>query len=678
MTKFDFSLRAILCGGVALGMLAVATPAIAADGAADAEASDAAALDDDSGAILVSASRSGDEQRVDQIGSSVTVIDAKEVSDRETRYVSDVLRDVPGVAVSRTIGGLTQVRIRGAEGNHVLVLIDGIKASDPYQGEFDFTTLTADDASRVEVLRGQQSALYGSDAIGGVINYITLSGREAPGIRLRAEGGSFGSYNGTARVAGASDNFDYAFSGNYVHTDGYAVAPGGSDNVGSTNWGASGKVNFTPTENFKLSGVLRYTSTKADSVDQDITADSPVLRGRQIVTAIDTPGSYFKNDALYGLVKAELTSFGGMMTTSLSGQFADTSRDAYTSFGYSYGDRGTRYLGSLVNTLRFGSDRVKHSVTLAADLESERFHSVASPDTSTHKLDRVGLVGEYNLLVDDRLSLGGSVRHDDNDFFKNVTTWHVDGSYLFPTGTRPHAAAGTGVKNPTSSELFGYYTGEYIGNPNLKPEESKGWEAGIDQSFANGKVTIGTTYFESRLHNEIYVDYLPPDYLGTSLNRTTVTKMHGVEVYGRADLGDVSIDAAYTWLKAPQGRNVLSDPEDPNSYDSEVVVTQAVRRPKDTASFNLTYAPSGLPISGTLTVRYNGDMKDVVYVAGYAGSLFADMPSYTLVNLSLRYKISDTLELYARAENLFDEDYQEVFTFKAPGRAIYGGVRARF
>src|SRR5690606_20374438 len=141
---------------------------------------------------------------------------------RETRVVSDILRDVPGVAVNRTgaVGGLTQIRIRGTEGNHVLVFVDGIKASSPYQGEFDFGTLIADDAARIEVLRGQQSALYGSDAIGGVINYTTLSGREAPGIRLRAEGGSFGTYNGTARIAGtAGDTFDYALSGSFFHTD---------------------------------------------------------------------------------------------------------------------------------------------------------------------------------------------------------------------------------------------------------------------------------------------------------------------------------------------------------------------------------------------------------------------------------------------------------------------------
>ncbi|HZV58411.1 MAG TPA: TonB-dependent receptor plug domain-containing protein, partial [Sphingobium sp.] len=156
-------------------------------------------------AIVVTAALSGRGIERDLIGSSITLIDAQDMADRETRIVSDILRDVPGIAVSRAgaVGGQTQIRIRGSEANHVLVFVDGIKVSDPYQGEFDFATLIADDAARIEVLRGQQSALYGSDAIGGVVSYITLSGREAPGVRLRGEGGSFDTFNGAARLAGA-------------------------------------------------------------------------------------------------------------------------------------------------------------------------------------------------------------------------------------------------------------------------------------------------------------------------------------------------------------------------------------------------------------------------------------------------------------------------------------------
>jgi vitamin B12 transporter len=661
----------MLAGGAVLHLLA--------PGAAFAQTADPA--EDATDTIVVTASLSGTGVNRDLIGSSITLIDAQDVADRETRIISDVLRDVPGVAVSRSgaVGGMTQIRIRGSESNHVLVFVDGIKVSDPYQGEFDFATLIADDASRVEVLRGQQSSLYGSDAIGGVINYITQSGREAPGVRLRAEGGSFGTYNGTARIAGANGDFDYVLSGAYHHTDGYPTAPGGSRKLGSEIGALSTKLNWTPTDALRLTGVLRYSHANADTNEQGPSATAPTVRGRQVITVVDTPGSYYTNQAWFGLVRAELDTFDGLMTTAVSAQFADTARDAYASYGYNFGDHGTRYRGSLVNELRFGSENVKHRVTLAIDAEREEYRNAAptAPDRSKKTIDTVGYVGQYNLTIDDRFALGGSLRYDDNSYFEDAATWHVEASYMFPSGTRPHAAAGSGIKAPSSFELFGYSTGQYIGNPDLRPEESTGWEVGVDQTLLGGAITVGATYFSNRLTNEIYTDYLPPDYLGTSLNRTSVTRQKGIELFGELKMGAVRASSSWTWLDAPQTRNVLLNPEDPNSFASGPVETQAVRRPKNSGSFNLTYAPESLPVSGTLTLRYNGAMKDVVFTPSYA-ALHADLPAFTLVNLSLRYRVAEQFELFARAENLFDAHYQELFTFEAPGRALFAGLRARF
>lgn len=657
-------------------LAAIIASTIAAPAAAQAQ--DSASQADDP-QLVVTASRSGDGIRLDQIGGSVTVLDAAAVEQRETRLVADILRDVPGIAVNRAVSGLTQVRIRGSEGNQVMVLVDGIKANDPYQGEFDFNGLIAEEAARIEVLRGQQSSLYGSDAIGGVINYTTLSGSEAPGYRVRAEAGSFGTYSGAMRMAGASDTFDYALSGAFYHTDGFASAPGGTREIGTDNLSASAKVNWMPTDNFRVSGVVRYTSSVGDTNNQAVTADSPLVRGRQVITSIDTPGSFYESKAWNALLKAELDSFDGMMTTAISGQISDNRRDSYVFTDYAYGNDGTRYIGSLVNTLRFGSDRLKHSITAAVDLEREDYRNTSptAPDQSVKVLERVGFVGQYNLVFDDNLSLGASVRYDDNDYFKNATTWRAEASYLLPTGTRLRAAAGSGIKNPSSGELFGYYDGLYIGNPDLQPEESRGWEVGVDQSFAGGALKIGATYFKSRLTNEIYTAYPAPDYIATTMNRDTITRQQGIEVFAQARLADFTADASYTWLDAPQFRNVLLNPEDPGSFATGPVETQAVRRPEHSASFNLSYDPVDGPFSGTLTVRHNGAMKDVVYTASYA-ALFADMPAYTVVNLSLRLKVRDEVELYARAENLLDEQYQEVFTFDAPGRTVYGGVRFRF
>ena len=191
-----------------------------------------AAADDAAGAeeIVVTATRAGQGLPRDQLGTSVTIIRPVDLELRQTRVLSDILRDMPGIAVSRlgTVGGTTDVRIRGAEGNHTMVLIDGMEVSDPFTGAFDFATLIADEVARIEVLRGQQSALYGAEAIGGVINYITLSGAEAPGFSGRADGGSFGTYSGAARFAGVSGGFDYAVNGSYQSTDGVPTSRFGS------------------------------------------------------------------------------------------------------------------------------------------------------------------------------------------------------------------------------------------------------------------------------------------------------------------------------------------------------------------------------------------------------------------------------------------------------------------
>jgi vitamin B12 transporter len=612
--------------------------------------------------IIVTATRSGEGVKADQLGGSATVIDDAALNQRETRIVSDVLRDVPGVAVNRQMGGLTQVRIRGTEGNHVLVLIDGIEAADPYQGEFDFGTLIADADARIEVLRGQQSSLYGSDAIGGVIHYITLSGAEAPGFSARAEGGSFGTLDGTARAAGASGAFDYAFSGSYYHTDGTPTARGGTRNVGLDNAGLSTKLNWKPSDAFKLTGVLRYSYTDADTNNSESNTASP-----KFGLAVDSPGAHFTNTALYGLLSAEVTALDGRWTNTLSGQFADSTRKGYTAAGFDNGDKGQRYKGSFVSSLRFGTDKIVHRLTAAVDVEREQFQNtspfpLAFAFNGRRSTDNVGVVGEYELNVGDAFSFGASVRHDENNRFADPTTYRAQASYTLPTGTRLRGAYGTGVKNPGYYELFGYSDGKYIGNPNLKPEESEGWEAGIDQSLADGNITLGATWFDSTLKDEIFTTFPPPLFIATPGNRTTDSKQHGFELFASArPFPQLRIDAAYTYLKARENG------------------VEEVRRPGDMASVNATLSSKDQRFSGTLTVRYNGRMTDITFTdPTFATSPIVTLKAYTLVNLNASYKVTDNISVFGRVENLLDTDYEEVFSFTTPGRAAYGGVRVRF
>jgi vitamin B12 transporter len=663
---------------ISLFALAAATPAFA-ETTADLPTSGGG-----NDTIVVTATRSGDAVPIDQLGSSVTVLDDQALQARQTRFVVDALRDVPGVAVNRGFGGLTEIRVRGSEANHTLVFVDGIKADDPYSAQFDFGTLLNDEASRVEVLRGQQSSLYGSDAIGGVISYTTLSGREAPGFSARAEGGSMGTFSGGARAAGtAGDTFDYAVSASYFRTDGFPVAPGGSLDTGSENFGASAKVNWMPAPNFTLTAVGRYGFLRADLNDQQVTANSPVIQGYPVTVAVDVPGDFTRNKAWYGLVGASWDLFDGAWTNAATAAITDDNRDGDGPFGPS-GDRGRRYRTTFNSTVRFGNDHVKNRFTFGMDYERQEFRNTTPfSDNGKHVLETFGYVMNYDVTFDDRLAIGASARIDNYNLFRDAATYRVTGSYLFPSGTRIHAAYGTGIKAPGPTELYGFISGVFIGNPGLKPEESKGWEAGIEQSLLDKAVTIGATYFHDRFSNAIQSTFVfdptVNDFVQSSFNSATETRQEGVEVYASARFADFRVDASYTYLDAPQDVNALVGLAPAGGgFQFEVpVTTQAVRRAKNIASLNVTYAPKLLPLTATLTVRYNGKQRDYAFTDIFQ-HILVDLKAYTLVNFNATYDVTPHIQLYGRVENLADEKYQEVFGYNAPGRAAYGGVRVKF
>ena len=635
-------------------------------------------------AIIVTASRSGDEVPADLLGASVTLLDDDALQDRQTRIVSDALRDVPGVAVSRTgaVGGFTQLRLRGAEANQTLVLIDGIKASDPFYGEFDFGTLLADDGAKIEVLRGQQSSLYGSDAIGGVVNYITLTGAEAPGVRLRAERGAFGTAAGSARAAGVTGDLDYVLSGSYYHTRGYPVAAGGTRNVGADLGNGSLKATWGVASNIRLTAIGRYSSSNGETDDQDNLFGSPTF-GR----TVDSPGVHYRNRAFYGLFRAQLDLLNGRWTNAVSAQITDTHHinyDVPDNFSPpagqpivpANGDRGRRLKSSFESALRFGSSRLKQRLTFAIDAERESERSTLSlfgGFLGQRHTDNVGVVGEYEVTLDDRLGFGASVRHDENSRFANSNTYRVQASFKLPTGMRIHAAAGSGVKAPSFSQLFDFFAGVYIGNPALKPAKSEGWEAGLEQSLFGKSILLGATYFDNHLTNEITTVYTVDG--ATSVNLPIRTQQRGVEFYAESKFGDGwRLDVSYTHLNAPQTRNVLPLTSDVSGTDT---TGQAVRRTKDLASANLTWAPDGQPFKATVTVRYNGPQNDFAFTDPSYVPALVRLKAFTLINFNSSWQIGRQVELYGRIENVLGDHYQEIFSYAGQPRAAYAGVRLR-
>lgn len=603
--------------------------------------------------IIVSAARDEGVGLTSYTG-SVTLLDARRIEQRQIRNIEDALRDVPSLAVG-SIAGQTQIRLRGTEANHVLVLVDGIEVSDPGSGEYDIGTLQAEIGSRVEVLRGPQSAIWGNDAIGGVVAYQSASGADRKGFSTFLEGGTNNTINGSARFGAAGNGWDAALSATLVSTDGEPntrAEGGGERDIGRDSYTISGRGSAKVTSNLTLRAVGRYVLTEGDFNEQDFGFGSSTLG-----LFIDSPATRFEQEAVSGLVGARLEALEGSLTHDLSAQFTDAERSTVQPTGFPSATQSDRFKVSSVTAYDFG--RSDHLLTFAADFELEGFNNVLTFD-DRNEVENVGFVGQYR-YNGGRFDFSASLRHDVNDLFRDATTFRVGAGLYVTDTTRLRAAVGTGVKNPTLTELFGFFDGQFIGNPELEPEESISWEIGIDQTLLGDRVTLSATFFSAELESEIFTTFPPPTFIATPGNRMTDSEQQGVELEIFADLGSgFSFNGAYSFL------------------DAEEDGVEEVRRPDHLASAVLNWRAPRDAASVNLAVRYNGEALDSDFTTGAFPAPTATLEAYTLVNLNARVKLADGLNLFGRIENLLDESYEPVFTFVAPGIQVLGGFEATF
>ena len=604
--------------------------------------------------IVVTGSRIG-QLPEDRLGTAVSTITAGQIEERQTLYVSDILRDVPGVAVSRTggPGGTTQVRTRGSEGNHTMVLLDGAEINDPFQGEFDFAGLLGNDIERIEILRGSQSALYGSDAIGGVINIIPKRGKGDLSFAGQAEAGSFATHAATASASFGTDVFDLYASTAYHVTDGTNISRAGDEEDGALErtWFVNSGVHFTP--DIELRAFIRKVGTRAEGDPQDFDFFSPTQG-----LAIDGD-DVTRTDSLYGNVQLEATGFGGVLETRLSYNFTDASRFNYSFGAPSFFSEGHRDKVSGVAAAGFSTGEARHKITGAIDWKQETYQNlpigIPTPVNDIRRLQNIGAVASYDAEYGD-LNAGIAVRHDENERFQDATTWRAQLSYRLGD-TRLRATAGTGIKNPNNFELFGFDPTSFIGNPDLKAERSVGWDIGIDQYLMDRKVKLTATWFRATLEDEIYTDFILPAFIATPRNRTNESERQGLELTADASLGDWSIAAAYTFT------------------DAEENGLEEIRRPRHAGSLNIAYQVSDRGHLG-LGVRFNGEQQDNEFVFATPED-FVTLDAFTLVNAYASWQVTDNLEAFGRVENLLDEQYEEVFSFTSPGISAYAGLRFR-
>ena len=601
---------------------------------------------------------------LDKVGSAVTVITGEQLRVQQVRHAGDALRSLPGIAVSRTgsSSGVTQVRIRGAEGNHTLVLIDGIDAGDNAIGEFDFSSLLVEDIERIEIIRGPQSGLYGSKAIGGVINVITKTGKGPFTASVRTEGGSLGTYDVSGRVSGGNDRAWFYASAQRRGAQSFNWSETGSEEDPWRNSTLAFKGGVTLLQGVTLDFNLRNARNFTD------TDDAPFF-GLQV--PFDSFASSDTN-VLLGGVKLKWDTLDGAWSQVLSFNRNRTEVKTQSDlFGPSDNDNARDKLAYLA-TYRFDTPAflaAKHTISGQLDTLTERF--TPSSDGLERERGQVGAVGEYRGEFFKRLSVTGNVRHDDNDTFQDFTTWRAAASLSLPElKIRPHATVGTGVALPGMFEQFGFFLGSppFKGNPNLKPEESVGWDAGIEFALVKDRAFLDVTYFHANLTNEIIG-------FGTSLaNLGSESERSGIEVALRAELTpSLRFGASYTYLNAT-GADLNLDP-------TGTILFPEVRRPRHAGRADLTYVFAEGRGSVNLAAIYNGRMQDN---AGFVAPDFTfttsrvTLDDYWLVDVAASYKLQRGVELFGRVENALDAQYQEVFGFNTPGITAFAGVRFTF
>ena len=587
---------------------------------------------------------------------AVTVIDRQALTNRAASTLSEIMRDVPGFSVSQVgvLGSQTQIRVRGSEANHLLVTIDGVEANDPSQSdEFSWGTMSAADIERVEIIRGPQSSIRGSDAVAGVVNIITRRA-DRSGFGVHADVGSWSTRNTGFNAGYQRDGFDFRLGANHVESDGANIARQGQEDDGYRNTTINLTTGLKMSDQFNMSLVARQ-SDGTNQFDADADFDGIVEdQDRQSDfknTTLRFEGNYSSADGDWqhkvaiSRAKNDNTAF----TDGVVGNRTASTKDQYQFIG---------------NMILAGGNQ---TLSLLAEREEENWMQrgeiswdIYDPNQDRER-DTDSLAVEYRSFVSDALTLAASGRYDDNSEFDSATTYRLEAVYQLSDQTRLRSVFGTAVKNPTFTERYGFYT-NFIGNPNLVPEESQSWEVGVDQTLTGTDVTVSLTVFEADLTNEIdgFV-YDPATFAYTSDNMTSDSERGGVEISVTGNITDsLGLTAAYTY----------TDSSDPDG-------TREVRRPQHTASANLAWQLRNNLHLNT-NIQFTGDQTDVYFPPFPEPSQVVVMDSHTLVNFTLNYQASKDLDLYLKIDNALDEDYEEVFGYQTLGRGTTVGMRYDF
>ncbi|MBI1365304.1 MAG: TonB-dependent receptor [Alphaproteobacteria bacterium] len=580
--------------------------------------------------IVVSATRS--PMPALETGTSITVIDAKDIELRQDVFALDALRAAAAVNVAQNgaFGGQAALSIRGESSGRTLVLLDGVIVNDPAApgGGFDFGLLDVADIDHIEVLRGPQSILYGSEAIGGVVSITTKRGEGAPAVNAFLEGGSLRTLRGGLGVAGASGRVDYRASAFGITTKGVSRADGGTEPDGLRSGTASADMGAQLADNFRVETSLRYQRS-----DTDIDGFPPPN-----FTLADT-NEREESKSLLTSGRAILSLFDGRFESVASLDYNRIDRRDLDGATETFSSQGGRLAGEYLA-------RVKASdwLSFVAGAKTERTHINSEGLDDSVTVNSVYALTILKLFPALTLTAGG--RHDDHEAFGGHSTARVTGAYrIDDAGLNLRASWGQGFAAPTLFQLNFVCCGGTEPNRNLQPETSVGWDAGFDKDFGS-LARLSATYFRQETTNLIDFNFATGAYFNVDK-----TLRKGVETsVVLQPLPNVDLNVAYAHIEAID----------------RLTGAPLLRVPKNAATASADWRANDKLTLGA-SLRYNGEEQDF-------GGVLA---RFVRADFRAAYAATRSLEIYARLENAFDRHYEEALGYGEPGRSLFGGVRVR-
>lgn len=612
----------------------------------------AASEDDGMDQIIVTGSRT--PVSVSSVGSAVTVLTRDDIERRQARYVSDLLRTVPGFSVSHSgvAGAQTQVRARGAEANHILVLIDGVRANDPATGdEFRWEFLTTANIERIEIVRGPQSALWGSDAIAGVVHIITRAGNSQGRIGGYVEAGSLDTLNSALNGSFGDDNWSLNVSAERLETDGGNISRTGSEDDNSDATTASLSASFQASDSLAFTFGARAVDaySQYDNVDFFVTglpADSNV--------ALDTRQNYIQIGGTIG-------SRDSRVRHHVAARYFDSENRNLTDAVEDVNALSDRMTFAYQADISLGDD----VFSLALEHEETNFEQrgaigFGDPNQS-QEIDVTSVVADYRARIGEDLTMLASARFDDNSRFDDAVTGRMSLTWNLNDATRIRGNIGTGRKNPTFIELFGYFPGQFNPNPNLEPEKSTSFDVGIERQVSEA-LNVQLTVFQQDLEDEIngFV-FDPVTFLSTAENMSGTSKRDGLELAVRWDFTEqAGLNATYSYT------------------DSTSENLTEVRRPRHSGSVDIDYGFMDQRGRIALIAAYGGTRTDTFFPPWPNPPETVTLSNHWLLDLTVQFQVTDGVKAFARGNNLLGTDYEQVYGYRTPGRTAYAGVEVAF